>query len=69
MNNYENAYKRSFPQSQIAMRKLSLYLGRFTEGTGIIDSMRSNRNKEDIVVSRIVITRVDYSLTPSIHDI
>ena len=38
----------SFPQSQIAISKLS-----------IIDSMRSNRNKEDIVVSRIVITRVD----------
>ncbi len=47
----------SFP-SQIAISKLSLYPERFTEGTGIIDSMRSNRNKEDIAVSRIVITRV-----------
>ncbi len=39
--------------------KLSLYLERFTEGKSIIDSMRSNRNKEDIVVSRIVITTAD----------
>ena len=49
----------SFPQSQIAISKLSLYPDSFIEDTGIIDSMRSNRSKEDIVVSRIVITRVD----------
>ena len=52
----------SFPQSQVAISKLSLYPESFTEGTGVIDSMRSNRNKEDIVVSRIVITGVDCML-------
>ena len=37
-------------------KSLSLYPERFTErGTGIIDSIGSNRDKEDIVVSRIVI--------------
>ena len=54
----------SFPQSQIAISKLSLYPESFTEGTGIIDSMRSNRNKEEyIVVTRIVLTGVDCSLS------
>lgn len=48
----------SFPQGQIAVSKLSVYPESYTEGTGIIDSMRSNRNKEDIVVSRVVITKV-----------
>ena len=42
------------PQSRIAISKLSLYPERFTEDTGIIDSIGSNRNKEDIVISRIV---------------
>lgn len=51
-----------FPQSQIAMGKLPLYPERFTERIGVIDSMESNRNKEDIVVSRIVITRVVCSM-------
>ena len=49
----------SIPQSRIALSKLSLYPERFTEGTGIMDSMGPNRNKEDFVISRIVITRVD----------
>ena len=51
----------SIPQSRIAISKLSLYPERFTDGTGIIDSKGPNRNKEDIVISRIVITRVDSS--------
>lgn len=34
-------------------------LERFTEG--IIDSMRSNWYKEAIVISRIIITRIDYT--------
>lgn len=34
-------------------------LERFTESINIIDSMRSNWYKEDIVISRIVITRID----------
>ena len=33
--------------------KLSLYPERFTEGTGIIGSMGSNCNKEDIVITRV----------------
>ena len=49
----------SIPQSRIAISKSSFYLERLTEGTGIIDSMGPNRNKEDIVISRIVTTRVD----------
>lgn len=53
-------YDVSFPQSQIAISMLSLYSERFTESIGIIDSMRSYCNKEDIVISQIVITRVDY---------
>ena len=40
------------------------------KGTGIIDAMRPNRNKEDIGVSRILITRVPgwtvHIRTPSI---
>ena len=40
-----------FPQSQIAVSKLSLYSERFTNGTGKIDSIGSNRIEEDIVVS------------------
>lgn len=31
----------------------------FTKGTGIIDSMGSNHSKENIVASRIIITRVN----------
>ena len=57
--NYQHYNDASFPQSQIPISKLSLYPESFIEDTGIIDSMRSNRSKEDIVVSRIVITRVD----------
>lgn len=52
----------SLPQShesQIAINNLLRYLERFTEGASIIDSMRSNHNREDIVVPRILITRVD----------
>ena len=52
----------SIPQSRIAISKLSLYPERFTDGTGIIDSKGPNRNKEDIVISRIVITRVDCTI-------
>ena len=37
----------SIPQSRIAISKSSLYPERFTEGTGIIDSMGPNRNKEE----------------------
>lgn len=33
------------------------YPERFTECTGLINSMKSNRNKEDIVASQIVITK------------
>ena len=47
------------PQGRIAISKISLYPEKFTEGTGIIDSMGPNRNKEDIIISPIVITRVD----------
>lgn len=42
----------------MANYKLSLYLDRSTEDTGKIDHMGSNRNKEDIVLSRIVITEL-----------
>lgn len=52
----------SLPQShesQIAINNLLHYLERLTEGASIIDSMRSNRSKEDIVVPGILITRVD----------
>ena len=49
----------SIPQSWIAISKLSLYLEMFAGGTGIADSMGPIRNIEDIVISRIVITRVD----------
>lgn len=48
----------SLPQSQIDISKVSIYPERFTEGAGIIESMGSNRNKEDIILPRIVITRV-----------
>ena len=44
-----------FPQSQIAVSKLSAYPESYCEGTGII---KSNRNEEDVVVSRIFITKV-----------
>ena len=36
------------------------YPERFTEGTGIIDSMKSNRTKEDIVARSIITHRVAY---------
>ncbi len=49
----------SIPQSQIAISKLSLYPTKFTKSIGIIDFMGSNRDKQDIVLSRIVITKVD----------
>ena len=49
----------SIPHCRIAISELSLYPEGFTEGAGIIDAIGSNRNKEDIVISRIVITRVD----------
>lgn len=55
----------SFPQSQIAVAKLSLYPESFTEGTGLIDFKGWNHGKEDILVSRIVLTRVDCSYCPS----
>lgn len=47
------------PQGRVAISKISLYPEKFTEGTGMIDSMGPNRNQEDISVSPIVITRVD----------
>ena len=52
----------SILQSRIAISKLWLDQERFTDGTGIFDSIISNRNKEDIGISRIVITRVDCTL-------
>lgn len=46
---YNNLCVRYFlgtRESQIAISKIMLYLERFSEGTSIIDSMRSNRNRE-----------------------
>lgn len=47
-----------FPLGQIAVSKLSVYTGSNSDGLGIIDSMISNHNKQDLVVHRIIITRV-----------
>lgn len=44
--------------SRIAVSTSSVYPESYTQGIGIIDSMRSNYNREDIVVSQIVITKV-----------
>ena len=56
----------SFPLSRIAMRKLSLYPERFTEGLGTIDFMGSNRNKEDIVLICLVPLVSDWSIALSL---
>ncbi len=47
-----------FPWSHIVLSKISLYQKSNNEVIGIIDSIGLNRNKEDIVISRIVITKM-----------